>query len=149
VHPSDPNQRNSTWLNLMPGSPRASAREAPRDTPRELAPGARLLWFGPAGLIILGLIGALAWITHENVTTPRALPVAVGTPATVEGDTAVARPAGSARARRRRSAQFSQAQLSAPPAAPASIQNSRQEPVANVGQPPSASGKTTDLRENR
>jgi hypothetical protein len=86
VRPPDENQHGSNRPNLMSASRRAAGgednilakleRDAPRGLPGMLSGGARLAWFGIAGLLILTLIGALAWLARENARVHR-FPLAV------------------------------------------------------------------------
>ncbi len=87
MRPSDENQHRSKRPNLFSSSRRSGAAddnilaklERGAAPSAAASPGARARYalFGTAGMVIAGLIGLLAWITHENVTRPHVLPAAV------------------------------------------------------------------------
>jgi hypothetical protein len=86
VRPSDGKQRGSTRPNLMSSSRGAAGGEdnilarLERDGARrhggKLTQAGQTAWFGAAGALIMLLLGALAWLVHENAAGPRSVPAA-------------------------------------------------------------------------
>jgi hypothetical protein len=84
VRPTDENQHGSTRPNLVSGSRRPAGGEdnilakLDRDGAHGAASGStgggRRALFALGGLLVLGLVGTLAWLAHENAVTKRVLP---------------------------------------------------------------------------
>ncbi|MFL6675069.1 MAG: hypothetical protein ACJ8LG_17485 [Massilia sp.] len=81
MRPTDENQHASTRPNLMSsGTRRASGEEnilamLERNERGRLATAPRLAWYMSAGVLVLVLITALAWLLHENQANNEALRV--------------------------------------------------------------------------
>lgn len=83
MRPTDENQNASNRPNLM-SSPHGGGSEEnilamlERDAGSRPSPTARIAWYGTAGLVVIGLIGALVWLVRDNPAN-RALDKALAT----------------------------------------------------------------------
>jgi hypothetical protein len=84
VRPSDENQLGSTRPHLKSARSPASANSNILASLERLAnkkhsrtaPRSNTAWLSAGALVVLGLIGTIAWLAHVNATTLRPLPVA-------------------------------------------------------------------------